>query len=668
MFKKKPAVKPAAPLRSSDRRKLATGIISDFHLSPLKTLDSLPPTSTTPAPATDLPTEAESSTNANNANTNNTPEPALTALRATLLPDSTVAAKFTTTLGPDLHPVNGLIYSGVHSQSPLFADGKTRPLWVKTDTEGGMWFPSVYTCWEAVEYGLLPLVYTHAGVMEKVYGGADLMMPGVVGVRRKSSGDDKDDYGGVKKGEVVGVADYKSENVVLAVGVAEVDIAVDGGRGEKGKGVRILHWVNDELWSLGGAGVGPPEKLDVAWGANEAEEGGVSLEGLKIGEDVPEGSCKAVERPTEEDDDDEPQFPDLSTAEIDNAFRDALIFSLHSVLAAPDRASNANMALNFPLQSSYVLANLIIPKLPSPNPNYSIQKTSWKKIQKMLKQMDKEELLKIKERGGDVVVYAVNWDCNKLTSFTPYPIIVPRQRKKKAEDNGEGTSSSSSAPSAIKVVELYKALPKKLDAIYNASGTSSKSFYTASQLRETLYKYFASPDPKDPSETLVSATNARMVKINPILADLLLDDSRPADAKLLQVGQATRDLLAEKFVKAHQQYYRIISPSGEESKPRAGQPPKVVLTLESRQGKKTVTRVKGMEVFGVDVGKFMDELKAVAASSVTKAAVEGGGKAAEGMVEVMVQGDKSAEVERLLLKAGVRKMDLMVDNKLKKKK
>ncbi|KAK6498520.1 hypothetical protein TWF481_011108 [Arthrobotrys musiformis] len=665
MFKKKPTVKPAAPIRSSDRRKLVTGIITDFNIPLPSTPVAAPPPSTTDAgPTPEEPTAASSSTTP-------TIDPAITALRNTLLPESTVAAKFTTTLGPQLTPVNGIIYSGVHADSSVLTDGKTRPLWVKSD-EG--WFPSVYTCWEAVRYEVLPVVYTHDAVMEKVYGGADLMMPGVLGVRRAGGA------GGVKAGEMVGVADYKRENVVLAVGVAEADIESGGGRGGKGKAVRILHWFGDELWGLGGGGVAPPESLEVAAATAAVDvdvvegegrqDGGVSLEGLKIEEEaVGESSKSAGKRVEKEESDDEPAFPDMTTGEIDSAFRDALVYSLHSVLASPERASNAHHSLNFPLTSSYVLANLITPKLPNlQNPNYSIQKTSWKKIQKMLKQMDKDDLLKIKERGGDVLVYAVNWDSPRIANFTPYPIITPKPKKKPVDESAAGPSSSSGpsgSSTAIKVVELYKP-PAKLNTIYEVTDVSTKAFYTSWQVRDTLYKYFISPTPSDPSETLVSSTNARMVTLNPLLSNLLLDDAK--DAKLLKSGSATRDLLAERFLKLHQQYYAIVSPSGEESKPKSGQPPKITITLESRQGKKVVTRIKGLEVFGVDVGKFMDELKSVAASSVTKGPIEGGGKAAEGMVEVMVQGDKSGEVDKLLVKAGIRKGDMVVDNKLKKKK
>ncbi|KAF3941737.1 Ligatin [Dactylella cylindrospora] len=508
--------------------------------------------------------------------------------------------------------------------------------------------------------------------MERVFGGADLMLPGIIGVRRKGEGKE-----GVKKGEIVGIVDYERDNVVLAVGVAETDISAAGGRGEKGRGVRVLHWVGDELWGLGGNGINPPERLEAKWVSGtdvSGEDGGVSLDALKIDgveEDAGESSSAAAARgaaPAEEDDDDEPQFPEMTTQEIDAAFRSALVYAFYEVYNSPDRNPNAHKAMEFPLASSYVLATLIIPKLPNAsNPQYSIQKTSWKKIQKMLKAMDKENLLKIKDRGGDVVVYAVNWDCDKIRDFQPYPIIKPKPKKKKAEEGAASSSANGASGGTAKVVELYKP-SAKLGVIYDITDTSMKEFYTASQVKETLYKYFTSPAPSDPSETLVSSTNARNITLNPIIANLLLDQSIPTDLRLLQARQATRDFLADRFIRLHNPYWSIVTPSGEETKPKAGTPPKITITIESRQGKKTVTKIKGMEVFGVDVGGFLEELKSVAASSVTTGKVEGGGKAAEGMVEVLVQGDKVSVVEGLLTKSGIRKVDITVDNKLKKGK
>ena len=56
----------------------------------------------------------------------------LTQLRNKIFPENTSSAKFTTTLGPELSPVNGLIYNGTH-ESGLESGGVQRPLWVETD-------------------------------------------------------------------------------------------------------------------------------------------------------------------------------------------------------------------------------------------------------------------------------------------------------------------------------------------------------------------------------------------------------------------------------------------------------------------------------------------------------------------------------------------------------
>lgn len=51
----------------------------------------------------------------------------LSALRKSLLPDNALSAKFTTTSGPQLKEVNGIVYVGSHDSS------EQRVLWVKID-------------------------------------------------------------------------------------------------------------------------------------------------------------------------------------------------------------------------------------------------------------------------------------------------------------------------------------------------------------------------------------------------------------------------------------------------------------------------------------------------------------------------------------------------------
>lgn len=133
----------------------------------------------------------------------------------------------------------------------------------------------VYTLWKNPT--LLPLLHTHPPVIEKLYTGADLMTPGLIGPPFPA---------GATKGKLVAIASSASPTVALAVGVAEIDVSkLSKVAGEKGKAVRILHWFGDEL---GGSGGHPPEKIEgvlVEEIPEQEEAGGVSLEGLSLGED-----------------------------------------------------------------------------------------------------------------------------------------------------------------------------------------------------------------------------------------------------------------------------------------------------------------------------------------------------------------------------------------------
>jgi translation initiation factor 2D len=104
MFKKKPNIKPLSPLKSSDRRRTADQIISNFGL--------------------DVPADPDAHADIQE---NAAPASGLTALRKSLLPENALSARFTTTAGPDLAQVSGTIYVGSHEGT----GGEPRILWAK---------------------------------------------------------------------------------------------------------------------------------------------------------------------------------------------------------------------------------------------------------------------------------------------------------------------------------------------------------------------------------------------------------------------------------------------------------------------------------------------------------------------------------------------------------
>jgi translation initiation factor 2D len=131
-----------------------------------------------------------------------------------------------------------------------------------------------------------------------------------------------------------------------------------------------------------------------------------------------------------------------------------------------------------------------------------------------------------------------------------------------------------------------------------------------------------------------------------------LFSSTAADTAELENSKGTykRDLLAERLLKACSPHYKLTTPSGEEQNPKSGQVPKVQVTMEKRQGKKTVTRISGLEPFGVDPKQLAEELQRVCAGSAT---VGQGVGLKSGLLEVMVQGSQSKVVEKALEKRGV---------------
>jgi len=99
-------------------------------------------------------------------------------------------------------------------------------------------------------------------------------------------------------------------------------------------------------------------------------------------------------------------------------------------------------------------------------------------------------------------------------------------------------------------------------------------------------------------------------------------------------------------------------------KPKSGPPPKVSVVIEKRTGTKTVTKVGGVEVFGINPDLLASDLQKKCASSTSVGQLMGG---KPGMMEVLVQGDQRDVVEKELGRRGVDRRWIDVVDKTKKK-
>ena len=150
----------------------------------------------------------------------------------------------------------------------------------------------------------------------------------------------------------------------------------------------------------------------------------------------------------------------------------------------------------------------------------------------------------------------------------------------------------------------------------------------------------------------------------------MLDESYAPDKEALTRGTIPRDVLVERVtVNCCAPYYAILRNDETRNavKPKAGQPPNIKITLETRTGNKTATKVSGLEPYFIHATNLADELQKACASSTSVGQLVGSSPKIP-VMEIMVQGPQKDIVLKALEKRGVRKDWVEVIDKTKKKK
>ncbi len=102
-------------------------------------------------------------------------------------------------------------------------------------------------------------------------------------------------------------------------------------------------------------------------------------------------------------------------------------------------------------------------------------------------------------------------------------------------------------------------------------------------------------------------------------------------------------------------------------KPKAGTAPKVQITLETRSGNKTMTKISGVEAFRINPQLLADELQKTCASSTSVTQLVGSSPK-NPVKEILVQGPQKDAVSKALERRGVSKQWINVLDKTKGKK
>lgn len=366
----------------------------------------------------------------------------------------------------------------------------------------------------------------------------------------------------------------------------------------------------------------------------------------------------------------------ICNTEIDEAFIKAFLYSLYQ--HKKDNPSSPNYGLSLPVQPSALISSLITPYLPIYSPQqaqfYQIKKTSWKNVKKFIKHLDKQKLVKSKERNGqETVIVDVDFNDRRIEEFVPYKLP-----SKNAIENAGKPVAASKKPAVVSdgdpsvgqtltVLNLYRPTSKLTPTLFPAlSNSDPNNYYKYSDVSSQLDRYLTSQEPP-----IISQENRRIINLNPFLANTIFTSSSPDDKATLARGAVTRDALLKRIVEDHTllaPYHVILLKPNQtlaDVKPKPGPAPKVTVIVERRTGSKTVTRVSGLEVFGITPSLLAEELQKKCASSTSVAQASG---APKGVMEVLVQGDQRNAVETALSKRGVRSQWIDVVDKTKKKK
>ncbi|KAG9650323.1 hypothetical protein KCV04_g1403, partial [Aureobasidium melanogenum] len=174
--------------------------------------------------------------------------------------------------------------------------------------------------------------------------------------------------------------------------------------------------------------------------------------------------------------------------------------------------------------------------------------------------------------------------------------------------------------------------------------------FTAAEIKPIITAYIE-------SENLINEKNKRLVTLNPTLANAVFDGSTSLDKEVLAKGSVPRDALTERILQACVPHYAIIrtSPSSSSAspKPKSGAAPKIKVTLETRSGNKTVTKVSGVEAYFIAAQPLADELRKVCAGSSSVEQLHGSSPKAP-VMEIMIQGPQKDAVMKALERRGVR--------------
>uniref|UniRef100_A0A8D0L6E1 Eukaryotic translation initiation factor 2D n=1 Tax=Sphenodon punctatus TaxID=8508 RepID=A0A8D0L6E1_SPHPU len=493
-------------------------------------------------------------------------------------------------------------------------------------------YPTVYALWSYPD--LLPAFATWPPVLQKLAGGADLMLPGVV---VPSCGLPQ-----VQKGTLCAIT-LAGNRAPVAIGIATMSTAEMLAAGMKGRGLTVLHTYTDHLWGFGDKSSPPtiaPMVADPAEMRCTEEEGDEGQEhgnhlsadpslvtdfgnlGLQEGDDCTElgktNENGAAEMAEEENTEAPQEAEDSRTPQeqMDELLHQCFLHALKCKVKKSE----------LPLLTSTFLRNHMFSCCPE-GQQLDIKKSSYKKLSKFLLCMQQKKILQVKElsKGVESIV-DVDWKHVDIRSF-----VVPEMSSSVPAAQENRCSDGEQQYHPPEIVPLY-GVTSKMAPLFLESGHKKGSLLFSSDVRNIIINYVKNNE-------LVDETNKNFVKVNPILCDCLLDKAEQDEISKLKWDDLVSRCL-ERLQLSHQLTF-----FGHEPITRKGNIDPIDITIAQRSSNKKVTIIKNLEVYGLDPQAVANILQQRVQASATLGTLPG----AKDRVQVQIQGNQINHLAKLLL-------------------
>ncbi|KAK1329378.1 hypothetical protein QTO34_011562 [Cnephaeus nilssonii] len=503
-------------------------------------------------------------------------------------------------------------------------------------------YPTVYTLWSYPD--LLPAFTTWPLVLEKLVGGADLMLPGIVvppaGLPQ------------VQKGDLCAIV-LVGNRAPVAIGVAAMSTSEMLTSGLKGRGFSVLHTYEDHLWRSGDRSSPPfiaPLTLDPPDVSEEQDDmRRLTLEGKEEENGEDQQMCgektllEASEDPGVGGLNQDPADSKTLQEQMDELLQQCFLHALKCRVKKTDLPLLTSTFLGSHVFSCWYGRHVWVGGGQAQSLPYSlvvgqdgadgelveghmVERVECRVdlLSKFLQQMQQEQIIQVKElsKGVESIV-AVDWKHPRITSF-----VIP-EPSPTSQTIQEGSREQPYHPPDIK--PLY-CVPASMSLLFQESGHKKGSILEGSEVRMIIINYAKKND-------LVDADNKNLVHLDPILCDCILEKSEQHT-----VMKLPWDSLLTRCLEKLQPAYQVTFP-GQEPIVKKGTICPIDITLAQRASNKKVTVVRNLEAYGLDPCTVAAILQQRCQASTTVTPAPG----AKDSLQVQIQGNQVHHLGRLLL-------------------